>query len=68
VGLDWGKYVEIDHKYFRPNEVDLLLGDASKAERAFGWQPKVKLEGLVKLMVDADKSLLADQLEGRLAR
>jgi GDPmannose 4,6-dehydratase len=66
-GLDWEKYVEIDQRYFRPNEVDLLLGDASKAENAFGWRPKVKLEGLVKLMVDADRSLLADQLEGRLA-
>ena len=52
---------------FRPNKVDLLLGDASKAEQAFGWRPKVKLEGLVRLMVDADRSLLADQLEGRFA-
>jgi len=68
VGLDWEKYVEIDQRYFRPNEVDLLLGDASKAEQAFGWRPEVKLEGLVKLMVDADRSLLADQLEGRLDR
>lgn len=68
VGLDWEKYVEIDQRYFRPNEVDLLLGDASKAEQTFGWRPQVKLEGLVKLMVDADISLLADQLEGRLDR
>jgi GDPmannose 4,6-dehydratase len=68
VGLDWEKYVEIDQRYFRPNEVDLLLGDASKAEQTFGWRPEVKLEGLVKLMVDADRSLLADQLEGRLDR
>ncbi len=67
VGLDWEKYVEIDQKYFRPNEVDLLLGDASKAERAFGWRPKVRLDGLVKLMVDADTKLLDDQMEGRLA-
>lgn len=68
VGLDWEKYVEIDEKYFRPNEVDILQGDASKAERMFGWRPKVKLEALVKLMVDADNKLLADQIEGRLAR
>jgi len=67
VGLDWEKYVEIDRKYFRPNEVDILQGDASKAETRFGWRPTVKLEGLVKLMVDADMKLLADQLRGRLA-
>jgi GDPmannose 4,6-dehydratase len=68
VKLDWEKYVEIDQKYFRPNEVDILLGDASKAERAFGWRPTVRLGELVKLMVDADMKLLADQIEGRLAR
>jgi GDPmannose 4,6-dehydratase len=68
VGLDWEKFVEIDEKYFRPNEVDILQGDASKAERVFGWRPKVKLEGLVKLMVEADTKLLADQIEGRLAK
>jgi len=66
-GLDWEKYVEIDEKYFRPNEVDILQGDASKAERMFGWRPSVRLDGLVKLMVDADSKLLADQIEGRLA-
>ena len=68
VGLDWKQYVEIDRKYFRPNEVDILQGDASKAKQAFGWEPKVRLNGLVKLMVDADSKLLADQIEGRLAR
>jgi len=68
VGLDWEKYVEIDPKYFRPNEVDILQGDASKAERMFGWRPRVKFSELVKLMVDADTKLLADQIEGRLAR
>jgi GDPmannose 4,6-dehydratase len=67
VGLDWEKYVEIDPKYFRPNEVDILQGDASKAERMFGWRPQVKFTELVKLMVDADCKLLADQIEGRLA-
>lgn len=67
VGLDWEKYVEIDPKYYRPNEVDILQGDASKAERTFGWRPKVKFTELVKLMVDADCKLLADQIEGRLA-
>jgi GDPmannose 4,6-dehydratase len=68
VGLDWQKYVEIDQKYFRPNEVDILQGDASKAERMFGWRPKVKFDGLVKLMVEADAKLLADQIDGRLVQ
>jgi len=68
VGLDWEKYVEIDPRYFRPNEVDILQGDASKAERTFGWRPRVKFAELVKLMVDADMKLLADQIDGRLAR
>lgn len=68
VGLDWEKYVEIDPRYFRPNEVDILQGDASKAERTFGWRPTVKFTELVKLMVDADTKLLADQIDGRLVR
>ena len=52
--LDWKKYVEIDPRYFRPTEVDLLLGDASKAKRVLGWKPRVHFKDLVKLMVDAD--------------
>jgi GDPmannose 4,6-dehydratase len=68
VDLDWRKWVEIDPRYFRPTEVDLLQGDASKARRVFGWEPKVKFEQLVKLMVDADLQLLQDQLQGRPAR
>jgi len=67
VGLDWEKYIEIDPKYFRPNEVDILQGDASKAELMFGWSPRVKFEELVKLMVDADTKILANRTEGRLA-
>ena len=51
--LDWKKYVEIDPRYFRPTEVDLLLGDASKA-KSLGWKPQVQFKDLVKLMVDAD--------------
>ena len=54
VGLDWQKYVEIDQKYFRPAEVDLLIGDSSKAKRKLGWEPKVKFKDLVKMMVEAD--------------
>jgi GDPmannose 4,6-dehydratase len=55
--LDWQKYVEIDPRYFRPAEVDLLLGDASKARRQLGWQPKVSFNQLVKLMTDHDLEL-----------
>jgi GDPmannose 4,6-dehydratase len=55
--LDWQEYVEIDPKYFRPAEVDLLLGDASKAKRELGWEPKVTFDQLVKLMLDHDLKL-----------
>ena len=54
VGLDWEKYVVIDPKFVRPAEVELLLGDASKAKRILGWEPKVKFEELVSMMVKAD--------------
>lgn len=54
VGLDWQDYVEIDPRYFRPTEVDLLLGDPSKAKTILGWEPKVKFIELVRMMVDAD--------------
>jgi GDPmannose 4,6-dehydratase len=54
LNIDWHKHVEIDSKYFRPTEVDLLLGDASKARRVLGWEPKTKFKELVKLMVDAE--------------
>ena len=55
--LDWQKYVEIDPRYFRPAEVDLLLGDPSKARRQLGWEAKVTFDELVKLMVDHDLQL-----------
>ena len=67
VGLDWKDYVEIDPRYFRPAEVDLLIGDASKAKRILGWEPKTKFKELVHLMVDADIKALADQLSGKIA-
>ncbi len=54
VGLDWKKYVELDARYLRPTEVDTLIGDASKAKRQLGWEPKVKFKALVKMMVEAD--------------
>src|SRR6185312_9806732 len=67
-GLDWEKYVEIDEAYKRPAEVDYLLGDASKAKRVLGWEAKVRTPELARLMVDADITLLADQLAGRTVR
>ncbi|MCZ6798903.1 MAG: GDP-mannose 4,6-dehydratase, partial [Nitrospirae bacterium] len=54
VGLNWEDYVEIDPNYYRPSEVDLLVGDAKKAEQLLGWHPKTKFKDLVHLMVDAD--------------
>ena len=54
VNLDWQKYVEIDPRYYRPTEVDLLQGDASKAARELGWKPKSSFEDLVRIMVEAD--------------
>ncbi len=54
VGLDWRKYVVVDPKYFRPAEVDLLLGDPTKAKTVLGWRPKVSFRELVRAMVDAD--------------
>jgi GDPmannose 4,6-dehydratase len=55
--LDWRKFVEIDQRYFRPTEVEFLLGDASKARHRLGWQPRVTL---VRIMVDADLQELLD--------
>lgn len=56
-GLDWRKHVEIDPRYFRPAEVDLLVGDATKAREKLGWAPRVRFEELVRKMVDADFAL-----------
>jgi GDPmannose 4,6-dehydratase len=55
VELDWHDYVEIDQRYFRPAEVDLLLGDASKAREKLGWEPRVRFPELVRMMVDHDR-------------
>jgi GDPmannose 4,6-dehydratase len=57
VDLDWRKYVEIDPKYYRPAEVESLVGDASKAKRKLGWEAKTGFKDLVRLMVDQDMSL-----------
>jgi len=54
-GLDWHDYVKIDPRYFRPAEVDLLIGDFSKAKAKLGWEPTVRFDELVRMMVDADR-------------
>ncbi len=64
-GLDWQKYVEIDPNYFRPAEVDLLIGDYSKARQKLGWEPKTKFKELARLMVDADALLVKNHLAGK---
>ena len=66
--LDWNQYVKIDSRYFRPAEVDLLIGDAGKARRILGWQPKTSFKELVRIMVEADCDLLARQLSGKSVR
>jgi GDPmannose 4,6-dehydratase len=58
VGLDWRDHVRFDERYLRPSEVDHLIGDASKAERALGWKPRVRAPELARLMVDAEMSAL----------
>ena len=64
-GLPWQKHVEIDPNYFRPTEVDLLIGDYSKAKQKLGWEPKTTFNALARLMVDADMKLVQDHLAGR---
>ncbi|MHB1306126.1 MAG: GDP-mannose 4,6-dehydratase [Limisphaerales bacterium] len=66
VGLDWQKHVEIDSRYYRPAEVELLIGDYSKARKKLGWEPKTKFAELVRIMVDADLELLKAHREGRI--
>jgi len=59
--LDWNDYVEIDPRYFRPTEVNLLLGDCSKAKELLGWEPKTSCRDLAELMVDHDIELARDE-------
>ena len=59
VGLDWEQYVTVDEKFFRPAEVDLLIGDSTTARTVLGWKPKVGFEQLVTMMVDADIKLVS---------
>ena len=62
--LDWKKYVAIDKRYLRPTEVDLLLGDSSKARRVLKWKPKVNFKQLVRMMVDSDMQVVRQTMYG----
>ena len=62
--LDWKQYVKIDAKYYRPTEVDLLIGDPAKAQKELGWKPKVGFHELVNMMVDADLAAEKEKLDG----
>ena len=62
--LDWKKYVVIDKRYLRPTEVDLLLGDSSKARRVLKWKPKVNFKQLVRMMVDSDMQVVRQTMYG----
>ena len=64
VGLDWEDHVVVDERYMRPAEVDLLVGDATKAEKELGWRPETSFPELVRLMVDADLDLIQGRLRG----
>jgi len=59
VGLDYEQHVVQDQRFFRPAEVDLLVGDATKARKVLGWEPRTSFPELVQMMVDADVELLS---------
>jgi GDPmannose 4,6-dehydratase len=61
VGLDWERHVVIDERFIRPAEVDLLIGDSTKARTQLGWKPKLDFPGLVRMMVDADVAMLEEE-------
>jgi GDPmannose 4,6-dehydratase len=65
LGLDWKPHVEIDPRYYRPTEVDHLLGDAAKAREQLGWKPKVRFRELIEMMVRSDDADVRASLEGR---
>jgi GDPmannose 4,6-dehydratase len=61
VDLDYRDYVVQDERFMRPAEVDLLIGDSTRARKALGWRPKTNFQELVQMMVDADLQLLKEQ-------
>src|SRR3954466_14673357 len=64
VGLDWERYVKVDEMFYRPADVDLLIGASTKARPALGWEPPYTFEQLVDEMVDADVAALAGATTG----
>ena len=68
LNMDWHEYVKIDPRYYRPNEVDFLQADPGKAQRAFGWEPRIFFKDLVRIMVDADLELIGQKSPGEGAR
>ena len=68
VNLDWREHVVSDPKYLRPAEVDVLVGDASKAKKILGWEPKTKFADLVRLMVDAEIDQIGKEMSGSAVR
>ena len=64
LNLDWKRYMKIDPKYYRPTEVDLLIGDASKAKKQLQWEPRVRFRELATMMVDADLEAERERLDG----
>lgn len=68
VGLDWKQYVEIDPRYFRPSEVEVLCGDASKAKEKLGWEPATSFPELVRIMVDSDWALAKEEAQAKHVR
>ncbi|HKV05087.1 MAG TPA: GDP-mannose 4,6-dehydratase [Candidatus Acidoferrales bacterium] len=67
-GLDWRRHVEVDPEYYRPTEIDCLLGDASKARKKLGWAPRTTFQSLVRVMVEADVQSLEESLTGQAER
>jgi GDPmannose 4,6-dehydratase len=64
-GINWKKYVAADPRYFRPTEVDVLLGNSAKARKKLGWKPRVTFKQLVRMMVDADMKAVEQELYGQ---
>ena len=64
LGLDWKRHAKIDPRYYRPTEVDLLIGDASHAKKSLGWEPKVRFKELTIMMVEGDLRMEQERLQG----